>query len=85
MACTKVLAPPFIKETITWTRFYLPKEQEWPAWPVNYNRIYLGPLAEVDGCRWPVFLGRIIDRLKEAAIIISKCYLPIFILSWITL
>ena len=77
MARSKQTSRPCIKETITWTRFYLPKEQEWPTWPVDYTHIYLGPLAEVDGCRWPVFLGRMVDRPEEAAIIIGKCHLPI--------
>ncbi|KAH8593502.1 hypothetical protein B0O99DRAFT_742855 [Bisporella sp. PMI_857] len=71
MARTKQTARQTTKGVITWTRFYLPEEQEWPTWSIDYGNVYVSPLSEVQGCRGNVFLGRMVDRPEQAAYIIE--------------
>ncbi|TLD30348.1 hypothetical protein PspLS_01911 [Pyricularia sp. CBS 133598] len=67
------------KPFTTWTRFYLPRDQEWPIWSVDHPDIHVGPLAKVAGdantmgdpailC---VTLGRIVDDPEQAVYIID--------------
>lgn len=56
---------------MSWTRFHLPLEQEWPAWSVDHDDIHAGPLANVEGCQ-KLLLGRIVNNPKEAVYIIGK-------------
>jgi hypothetical protein len=73
MARTKQTARRDIsKGIITWTRFYLPEDQEWPTWSSDYTNIYVGPLLEVQGCRlMDVFVGRMVDHPTQAAYVIG--------------
>jgi hypothetical protein len=81
MARTKQTARKTKKGIITWTRFHLPEEQEWPIWSQDYANVYVGPLSGVQG-RWRfVFLGRMVDHPTQAAYILGKCCLPISVLS----
>lgn len=58
----------------TWTRFYLPRDQEWPTWPVAHDDEYVGPgLEEVHY----MSLGRMVEDPEQAAFIISE-YLPTY-------
>ncbi|KAK4173149.1 hypothetical protein QBC36DRAFT_336371 [Triangularia setosa] len=57
------------RPVITWTRFYLPVEQEWPTWAVNYD-VHVGPLADVNGAG-NIWLGRMVKSPEQAAYIIS--------------
>ncbi|KAK3292138.1 uncharacterized protein B0H64DRAFT_419499 [Chaetomium fimeti] len=59
---------------ITWTRFYLPREQEWPTWVVHHEDVHAGPLADVKGLL-TISLGRMVDNPEQAA----------YILNWSTL
>ena len=70
MARTKQTAKRWGKGTITWTRFHLPLEQEWPTWPVTRLDVHVGPLADVEGVR-KVSLGRMVEDLEQAAYIIG--------------
>ena len=81
MARTKQTARQTTRPVITWTRFYLLEEQEWPTWSIDYANVYLGPLSEVQGRRGKVSLGRMVGRPEQAAYIIGKCYLPISVLD----
>ncbi|KAI6089592.1 hypothetical protein F4821DRAFT_231379 [Hypoxylon rubiginosum] len=54
---------------ITWTRFYLPLDQEWPTWP-TYEDKHFGPLTNVKGMG-KVLLGRMVDNPEQAAYIIN--------------
>jgi len=56
---------------ITWTRFYLPREQEWPTWSVDGDDIYAGPFGEVEGYR-NLSLGRLVDDPEQAAYIVGE-------------
>lgn len=60
----------------TWTRFRLPSEQRWIKWPPEYPDADLGPLADIPG-RLTVRLGRMVQDLEKAALIIRKYYRPI--------
>ncbi|KAI0383312.1 hypothetical protein F5Y04DRAFT_32606 [Hypomontagnella monticulosa] len=53
---------------ITWTRFYLPLDQEWPTWP-TYEDMHVGPLTDVKDVG-EVLLGRVVDNPEQAAYII---------------
>ncbi len=79
MARTKQTAKRFYKALITWTRFYLPREQEWPTWSVDHADVHVGPLADVQGCR-KASLGRMVENPEQAAFIIGQwscAYIPI--------
>ncbi len=60
------------KPLTTWTRFYLPREQEWPTWSVDHTDIHVGPLSAVDGCGH-ASLGRMVDDPEQAAYILGEC------------
>ena len=49
MARTKKTAKKYGKPLITWTRFHLPREQEWPTWTVDHADVHIGPFAKVLG------------------------------------
>ncbi|KAI1169594.1 hypothetical protein F4777DRAFT_584757 [Nemania sp. FL0916] len=70
MARTKQTAKRTPKELITWTRFYLPQDQEWPTWSVDHDDVHIGPLADVPG-RGKASLGRMVDNPEQAAYIIE--------------
>ncbi|XWW97886.1 hypothetical protein V2A60_005882 [Cordyceps javanica] len=56
------------KALITWTRFYLPRNQEWPVW-AGHEDIYSGPLLDL-GIR-SLRLRRMVDDPEQAAYIIE--------------
>ncbi|KAL2197100.1 hypothetical protein P885DRAFT_77579 [Corynascus similis CBS 632.67] len=70
MAKTKQTAKKGTKSLITWTRFYLPQDQEWPVWEGGHADIYAGRLAEVEGSE-TVFLARMVDNPEQVAYIIG--------------
>ncbi|KAL2872834.1 uncharacterized protein BJX67DRAFT_340528 [Aspergillus lucknowensis] len=70
MARTKQTAKRYGKRLITWTRFHLPREQEWPTWSVDHPDIHVGPLAGAKGL-WKASLGRMVDNPEQAAYIIE--------------
>lgn len=72
MARTKQTAKRYGKGTITWTRFHLPLEQEWPTWSVTHADVHVGPLAGVEGV-WKASLGRMVENPEQAAYIIGEC------------
>lgn len=74
MARTKQTAKRHEKALITWTRFHLPREQEWPMWSVGYDDFHVGPLEGVQGWR-KALLGRMVDNPEQAAYIIGKSHL----------
>lgn len=63
------------RRRVTWTRFHLPREQEWPTWTTAASNsgsddvALLGPLAGVEGCE-KVWLGRQVDDPGKAALIV---------------
>ena len=57
---------------ITWTRFYLPLDQEWPTWP-TYEDMHVGPLTDVKDVG-EVLLGRVVDNPEQAAYIIRESH-----------
>jgi len=57
---------------MSWTRFHLPQEQEWPMWSVNHDDVHAGPLVDVQGCR-KLSLGRMVDNPEQAVYIIGEC------------
>ncbi|KAM3499980.1 hypothetical protein MY10362_006806 [Beauveria mimosiformis] len=61
---------PAEKRLITWTRFYLPRDQEWPVWTVEHDDIHAGPLANVDGCS-RLAVARMVDNPDHAAYVID--------------
>ncbi|KAI0381430.1 hypothetical protein F5Y04DRAFT_255484 [Hypomontagnella monticulosa] len=67
MARTKQTARRYGKPITTWTRFYLPLDQEWPSWPATYQDTHVGPLASVNG---EALLGRMVENPEQAAYII---------------
>ncbi|GAW12856.1 hypothetical protein ANO14919_022270 [Xylariales sp. No.14919] len=69
MARTKLTAKYIGPPTITWTRFYLPRHQEWPRWPANHADVHVGPLADVQGLL-KASLGRMVENPEQAAYII---------------
>jgi hypothetical protein len=71
MARTKQTARLSQKPLTTWTRFYLPLEQEWPTWAVDHEDVHAGPLADVKGCLM-ISLGRMVDNPEQAAYIIRE-------------
>jgi hypothetical protein len=70
MARTKAYKGPnsFDRRT-TWTRFHLPRGQEWPTWSVVYSDPHRGPLTDVEGID-EVWLGRTVEDSEQAALII---------------
>ncbi|KAK4040387.1 hypothetical protein C8A01DRAFT_15754 [Parachaetomium inaequale] len=72
MARIKQTAKRFRKVT-TWTRFHLPREQEWPTFPVaDPAHVHLGPLADMEAeAGFSVSLGRMVDDPEQAAYIIQ--------------
>ena len=72
MARTKMTAKRY-EHVTTWTRFHLPREQEWPTWSVDYPDVHVGPLAGLEGCL-EVLLGRMVEDPEQAAYIISECH-----------
>ncbi|KAL3425259.1 hypothetical protein PVAG01_02050 [Phlyctema vagabunda] len=70
MARTKQTARRSLKPLITWTRFHLPHEQEWPTWSTDHADVHVGPLVGVEGWR-KASLGRMVDNPEQAAYIIE--------------
>lgn len=64
-----------VKPLITWTRFYLPREQEWPTWSEDHDDVYVGPLLEAEAGWEKASLGRMVDNPEQAAYIIGERYL----------
>ncbi|KAK2758516.1 hypothetical protein CKAH01_05564 [Colletotrichum kahawae] len=70
MAKTKKIAKESVVRLTSWTRFYLPREQEWPTWSADQaGGGYYGPLKGVKGC-FMASLGRKVDDPEEAVYII---------------
>ncbi|KAI0837651.1 hypothetical protein F5Y06DRAFT_70979 [Hypoxylon sp. FL0890] len=70
MARTKTPKRPSMQaRRTTWTRFYLPRGQDWPTWSSGHSDARLGPLADVPGC-CEVWLGRMVDDPEQAALIV---------------
>ncbi|KAI1424012.1 hypothetical protein F5Y12DRAFT_754291 [Xylaria sp. FL1777] len=57
------------RQRISWTRFKLPQEQNWPEWPTSYPNRYRGPFTDVAGCQ-QLCLGRQVDYPDEAVFIV---------------
>ncbi|KAM3510978.1 hypothetical protein MY11210_005377 [Beauveria gryllotalpidicola] len=57
------------KPLITWTRFYLPRDQEWPVWTVDHDDVHAGPLAKLPCLKLGV--ARMVDNPDQAAYIIE--------------
>ncbi|KAH8585527.1 hypothetical protein B0O99DRAFT_154077 [Bisporella sp. PMI_857] len=75
MARTKATARKTPAKTLmSWTRFYLPREQEWPTWSVNHDDVHAGPLVDVEG-RGKLSLGRMVENPEQA----------VYIIEWATL
>ncbi|KAI1101160.1 hypothetical protein F4804DRAFT_316936 [Jackrogersella minutella] len=53
----------------SWTRFHLPRAQDWPIWSTDHSNAHLGPLEGVPGCQ-KVWLGRQVDDPEQAALIV---------------
>ncbi|KAI1112061.1 hypothetical protein F5Y14DRAFT_423017 [Nemania sp. NC0429] len=70
MARIKQTAGHYEKDLITWTRFHLPQDQEWPTWSVDHADVHVGPLAGVHGFH-KASLGRMVDNPEQAAYIIE--------------
>lgn len=66
MARTKQTAKHYGKPTITWTRFHLPLDQEWPTWTVTHADVHVGPLAGVKGA-YGISLARMVETPEQAA------------------
>lgn len=72
MARTKQTAKRHWKPIVTWTRFHLPREQEWPTWPKDrYEHVYWGPLADLEGLEG-VSVGRMVDNPERAAYVLRE-------------
>jgi hypothetical protein len=73
MARTKQTAKRYRRVT-TWTRFHLPREQEWPTWTVaRPDWPHGGPLGDAEG-PLGVWLGRMVDDPEQAALIVGECH-----------
>ncbi|KZL84641.1 hypothetical protein CI238_12873 [Colletotrichum incanum] len=70
MARTSQKAKRSEKPLTSWTRFHLPRYQEWPTWSVNHDDVHVGPLKGVEGWR-TASLGRMVDKTEQAAYIIQ--------------
>ncbi|KFZ24804.1 hypothetical protein V502_00714 [Pseudogymnoascus sp. VKM F-4520 (FW-2644)] len=53
----------------TWTRFHLPRGQDWPTWSTSHSDPHRGPLTDVAGIK-NVWLGRRVEDSEQAALII---------------
>jgi hypothetical protein len=74
MARTRMTTKRYRRVT-TWTRFHLPREQEWPTWTVAHEDVHVGPLLDAGG--WmKVWLGRMVEDPEQAAYIIGECHQP---------
>lgn len=71
MAGISQQAKPYQKPLTTWTKFHLPRDQEWPAWSADHEDVHIGPLKGVEGWR-TASLGRMIDDPEQAAYIIRE-------------
>jgi len=65
----KVNRSPSYDKRTSWTRFHLPRGQEWPAWSSSYSDTYRGPLEDAPGCLW-VWLGRKVEDPEQAVVIV---------------
>ncbi|KAK2054737.1 hypothetical protein LY76DRAFT_596676 [Colletotrichum caudatum] len=71
MARTKKLAKESVKRLTSWTRFYHPREQEWPTWSADQaGGGHYGPLKGVKGC-FMASLGRMVEDPEQAVYIIE--------------
>ncbi|KAK4164604.1 hypothetical protein QBC43DRAFT_210287 [Cladorrhinum sp. PSN259] len=70
MARTKQTARRSKPTAVTWTRFHLPADQEWPTWVVAHENVHFGPLNDVDGVR-KGWLGRMVEDPEQAAYIVE--------------
>ncbi|KAK2009895.1 hypothetical protein LZ32DRAFT_649529 [Colletotrichum eremochloae] len=72
MAKTSQKARRSVKPLTSWTRFRLPREQEWPTWSVDHAHAggHYGPLKGVKGCL-KAWLGRMVDDPEQAVYIID--------------
>jgi len=62
------------RRRISWTRFYLSREQDWPRWTTASDSklndaTFVGPLAGVEGCE-KVWLGRQVEDPEKATLIV---------------
>lgn len=73
MARAKQTAKRYGKGIVSWTRFHLPLEQEWPTWPATHADVHFGPLAGVEGLL-KASLGRVVDNPQQAAYIIGELH-----------
>ncbi|ETS73387.1 hypothetical protein PFICI_14992 [Pestalotiopsis fici W106-1] len=69
MARVKQSTRQYEKGVITWTRFHLPLEKEWPTWAVPHDDVHVGPLADVKGVG-TISLARMVRNPEQAAYII---------------
>ncbi|KAI1812915.1 hypothetical protein GGS20DRAFT_587017 [Poronia punctata] len=69
MARAKQSARQLGKGITTWTRFHLPRDQEWPTWSVDDEDVHVGPLASVEGLG-RISLGRMVEDPEQAVYII---------------
>ncbi|KAI0380269.1 hypothetical protein F5Y04DRAFT_257813 [Hypomontagnella monticulosa] len=58
-----------LRARTSWTRFHLPRGQDWPTWSNAYSDTQIGPLSGVAGCL-KVWLGRKVEDPEQAALII---------------
>ncbi|KAJ4154727.1 hypothetical protein LMH87_000006 [Akanthomyces muscarius] len=78
MARIRQTARRSIRALITLTRFYLPLDQEWPAWPAEEGcDPHAGPLEGVEGAH-SMRMGRLIDDPEQAVYIIDWSLLQHF-------
>jgi len=71
MARKKQTAKYYGKGTVTWTRFHLPANQEWPTWPCSNTsepeELYAGPLVGLEGVDvYQISLGRMVEFPEDA-------------------
>lgn len=58
----------------TFTRFYLPLDQQWPVWAGRQGYdVYTGPLSRLD-VFMSVYVGRMIDSPQQAVFIIGEYF-----------
>ncbi|KFX91065.1 hypothetical protein V490_06098 [Pseudogymnoascus sp. VKM F-3557] len=65
----KPKSPGSVERRTTWTRFYLPRGQDWPTWSTAHSDPHRGPLTGVEGIK-NVWLGRKVEDSEQAALII---------------